>query len=65
MHQYLIKRFEDDSVLEIIETIEQHHHDARHAQLKSSIAALRRGEGSSPWSPAGMKELRSSESALS
>jgi hypothetical protein len=65
MHAYLTKRFADDAALQIIDAIEQHHHDARHAQLRSSIAALRRGEGSPPWTPAALADLRASDAALS
>ena len=65
MHTYLGKRFEDDGALEIIDTIEQQHHDARHAQLRSSIAALKDGQGSPPWTPAALAELRAADAALS
>lgn len=65
MHDYLIRRFQEERVLQIIETIEQAHHDARHAQLRSSIAALKRGEGSPPWTPAALAELRAADAALS
>jgi hypothetical protein len=65
MHQYLIKRFADEAMLQITDAIEQRHHDARHAQLRSSIAALKRGEGAPPWTSAGIDELRASEAALS
>jgi hypothetical protein len=64
MHAYLVKGFENDAVLTIIDAIEQHHHDARHAQLRSSIAALRRGKGSPPWTPVALAELRASDAAL-
>ena len=64
MHRYLIKRFADDATLNIIEAIEPQHHEERHARLKSSIAALRAGTGSPPWTPAALAELRASEAAL-
>jgi hypothetical protein len=65
MHAYLVKRFENDAVLTIIDAIEHHHHDARHAQLRSSIAAMKKGKGSPPWTPAGLEDLRASAAALS
>ena len=64
MHAYLIKRFADDATLEIIDAIEQHHHEERHERLKVSIEALRDGHGSPPWSPEGLAALRASAAAL-
>jgi hypothetical protein len=60
MHVYLIKRFADDASLQIIDAIEQQHHDERHAQLKFSIDRWKRGERSPPWTPAGLADLRAS-----
>lgn len=65
LQQRLIKRFDDEAAPQIIDAIEQKHHDARHKQLRSSIAALKRGEGSPPWTPAGLADLRESDAALS
>jgi hypothetical protein len=64
MQQYLIKRFEDDATLTIIEKIEQRHHDDRRARLKSSIDALKQAEWSPPWSPESLAALRKSAATL-